>query len=38
VWTVNTEEDMRRLMNWGVDGLITDNPLLAVRVAKGTSA
>lgn len=35
VWTVNAEEDMRRLMNWGVDGLITDDPLLAVRVAKG---
>ncbi len=35
VWTVNTEDDMRRLMDWGVDGLITDDPLLAVRVARG---
>jgi glycerophosphoryl diester phosphodiesterase len=38
VWTVNAEEDMRRLIGWGVDGLITDDPLLAVRVAKGSSA
>ena len=26
VWTVNEETDMRRLMGWGVDGLITDRP------------
>lgn len=37
VWTVNAEEDIRRLMSWGVDGLITDDPLLAVRVARGHS-
>ena len=32
VWTVNGEADMRRLLEWGVDGLITDRPDLAVRV------
>jgi glycerophosphoryl diester phosphodiesterase len=38
VWTVNSEEDMRRLIGWGVDGLITDDPLLAVRVTKESPA
>jgi glycerophosphoryl diester phosphodiesterase len=32
VWTVNEEPDMRRLLRWGVDGLITDCPDVAVRV------
>jgi glycerophosphoryl diester phosphodiesterase len=35
VWTVNTEEDLRRMSSWGVDGIITDDPRLAVRVLKG---
>ena len=26
IWTVNETEDMRRLIDWGVDGLITDYP------------
>jgi glycerophosphoryl diester phosphodiesterase len=32
VWTVNEETDMRRLFDWGVDGIITDRPGVAVRV------
>ena len=32
VWTVNTEADMRRLFGWGVDGIFTDDPGLAIRV------
>ena len=38
VWTVNREEDMRRLVSWGVDGIMTDEPQLAVRVARSSSA
>jgi glycerophosphoryl diester phosphodiesterase len=32
VWTVNQQEDIRRLFKWGVNGIITDDPQLAVKV------
>ena len=28
VWTVNTVEDMKEMINMGVDGIITDYPNL----------
>jgi glycerophosphoryl diester phosphodiesterase len=31
VWTVNAPDRMRNLFSWGVDGIITDVPALAVR-------
>ena len=34
-WTINTEEDMRRLIDLGVDGLITDYPTLAMEIVRG---
>ena len=37
-WTVNTDADMRRLIAWGVDGLISDYPDLLVEVVKATRA
>lgn len=33
-WTVNTPEQMRKLKDWGVDGIITDDPQLAVKVLR----
>ena len=30
-WTVNREGDLLRLANWGVDGLISDDPGLLSR-------
>ncbi|MBI4477026.1 MAG: glycerophosphodiester phosphodiesterase [Acidobacteria bacterium] len=34
-WTIDRLEDMRRLIEWGIDGLITDRPDLAVPLVKG---
>lgn len=30
IWTVNDPADMRRLFSWGVDGIFTDDPSLAL--------
>lgn len=37
VWTVNEEDEMRRLLRWGVDALITDRPDLARSVVQQKS-
>ncbi len=36
VWTVNTPEEVTRLKDWGVDGIITDDPQM-VALALGRS-
>ncbi|HWK89349.1 MAG TPA: glycerophosphodiester phosphodiesterase [Longimicrobium sp.] len=36
VWTVDDEADMRRLLAWGVDGIITDRPDRLARVLHRT--
>jgi glycerophosphoryl diester phosphodiesterase len=33
-WTVNRPPDISRLIGWGVDGLISDRPDLALKLAK----
>jgi glycerophosphoryl diester phosphodiesterase len=37
VWTVNRESEMRRLSMWGVDGIISDDTELMVKVFGGAS-
>ena len=34
VWTVDRAEDIRRLLEWGVDGIISDRPDVAVAVVR----
>jgi glycerophosphoryl diester phosphodiesterase len=38
VWTVDEEADMRRLLSWGVEAIISDRPDIAVRVVREFSA
>ncbi|HEY0336236.1 MAG TPA: glycerophosphodiester phosphodiesterase [Burkholderiales bacterium] len=33
-WTVNAQSDMRRLIEWGVDGIISDYPDLLLTLAR----
>ncbi|WP_428492040.1 glycerophosphodiester phosphodiesterase [Rhodopila sp.] len=33
-WTVNRPSDMRRMIDWGADGLISDRPDLALQLAR----
>lgn len=35
VWTVDEPDDMRRLLEWGADAIITDRPDVAVGVVAG---
>lgn len=37
-WTVNDPADMRRLIEWGVDGLVTDRPDRARAVTSGANS
>jgi glycerophosphoryl diester phosphodiesterase len=35
VWTIDPEPDMRRLLGFGVDGIMTDRPDVLARVLRG---
>jgi glycerophosphoryl diester phosphodiesterase len=35
VWTVDTADEARRLLEWGVDALITDRPDVVVPIVRG---
>ncbi|MFP7697381.1 glycerophosphodiester phosphodiesterase [Trueperella sp. LYQ143] len=32
VWTINDSDEIRKLVGWGVDGIVTDEPSLARRI------
>ena len=32
IWTINERDDMKRLLEWGADGIFTDKPALLVEV------
>jgi glycerophosphoryl diester phosphodiesterase len=34
VWTANTAEEVKKLKDWGVDGIFTDDPEMAVRAVR----
>lgn len=34
-WPVNQQSDLLRLADWGVDGLISDDPKLLARIFRG---
>ncbi len=34
IWTINREENMRRLIDWGVDGIVTDYPSRLKKVMR----
>ena len=35
VWTIDHEPDMRRLLGFGVDGIMTDRPDILAKVLRG---
>jgi glycerophosphoryl diester phosphodiesterase len=37
IWTINDPADMRRLLTWGADALISDRPDLAIEVVRDVS-
>jgi glycerophosphoryl diester phosphodiesterase len=35
VWTIDSEADMRRLLGYGVDGIMTDRPDVLAKLLEG---